>query len=267
MSGKRTCALTIAGFDPTGTVGMPVDLRTFTHAGVHGIGVATVVTAQDTVAIAGVTPMPELVVREQLDTLLADVAPAATKTGMLWSAAIANVVGESVGQLGRLVVDPVLVDGAGRRIIDESIDDVYLAKLFPAAAVITPNRAEAGLLLGSAVNTTAEAIEAARRLLECGSECVVVTAGAPGADQADVIATSHGVEVVEAVRHDVPGVRGSGDTLSAAMAAGLALGWTVFDAIENAISVTNLAIERGIRSEFGRGRPSAVQSAVDWSRQ
>jgi len=259
--------LSIAGFDPTGTVGMPVDLRTFTHAGVHGLGVVTVVTAQDTIGISGVKPMSDDVVADQLSTLLGDVDPAASKMGMLWSPSLASVVASAVDRLGHLVVDPVLVSGSGSRIIDEALDEIYLTELFPAAAVITPNRAEAGLLVGTEVSSTAAAVEAARRLLEFGSQSVVVTAGGPGQDQADVIATVDEIEVVETTRHDVPSVRGSGDTLSAAITAGLALGWTASVAIRRGIIVTNRAIERGVESTLGSGRPSAMQSQTDWLTQ
>jgi len=267
MPAERTCVLTIAGFDPTGTVGMPVDLRTFTNAGLHGLGVVSVVTAQDTVGIAGVTALSETVVSDQLSTLLCDVEPVATKTGMLWSPPLAGVVASAVDQLGQLVIDPVLVDGAGGRIIDAGIDEVYRSRLFPAATVITPNRAEAGLLVGRTVSSIDDAIEAAGRLLEFGPQWVVVTAGGPGDGQADVIATEHDVHVVETVRHDVPSVRGSGDTLSAAITAGLALGLSAFDAISNGITFTSRAIHRGVDSKLGSGRPSAMQSPSDWLTQ
>ena len=143
-------ALTVAGLDPTGTSGMAADLRTFAAFGVHGLAVASLVTSQTTAEFRGAAPMSPEVVLSQLEALLDDVEPAAAKVAMLWSMPIASVVADVAesGRLNNLVVDPVLADGSGRRIVDQEVDEIYRRRLLPAATVATPNWVEAGFLLG-----------------------------------------------------------------------------------------------------------------------
>jgi hydroxymethylpyrimidine kinase/phosphomethylpyrimidine kinase len=264
--GTRVTALTIGGFDPTGTVGIGVDLRTFAAGGVHGLGVITVVTAQDTVSFGSVMALSDHTVGEQLDVLLDDIVPEAMKTGMLWNSSVASTVAHAIADsaLERVVVDPVLVDGAGQRIIGEDVDAVYRDHLFPNATVITPNRSEAGLLLQRDVVTTNDASSAAIDLLDFGANVVVVTGGV-AEDAADVIATGGRTCVVHHHRYGSQPIRGSGDTLSAAVAACLATGAAVDDAIARAMAFTALAIIRGLNLSVGKGRPSAAQSFTDWT--
>ena len=259
----RVSALTIGGFDPTGTVGVPVDLRTFAAAGVHGLCVLTLTTAQNTVVFGGVAPLASEAVSEQLDALLSDVTPAATKTGMLWSPDIAEAVAAEVRSRGlaNLVVDPVLVSGSGERIIDAAIDEIYLRQLLPVAAVVTPNRDEAALLLAGPIVTDDDALSAAVALRELGPDVVVVTgSGAAG----DVVATAAGASLVARPQIGEDPVRGSGDTLSAAVAACLAMGASAEEAVRTAIEFAERSIRRGVSSPIGSGRPSAAQAAEDW---
>ena len=248
---------------------MAADLRTFAAFGVHGLAVASLVTSQTTSEFRGAAPMSPEFVLSQLEALLDDVPPATAKVAMLWSMPIASVVADVAesGRLNNLVVDPVLADGSGRRIVEEDVDEIYRRRLLPAATVVTPNWVEAGFLLGREIGSTDEAESAAVELLELGAGSVVVTGGGgPGNGRddefvIDVVASAAGTTVIEDERLTTDNVRGSGDTFSAAIAAELAKGSTVEVAIDRALRFTRLSIERGLANRLGPGRPFARQQA------
>jgi len=265
----RASALAIGGLDPTGTAGLAADLRTFAAFEVHGLVVATVVTAQTTSEFRLGSPVGPELVSTQLDALLDNIEPLATKVAMLWSAPTAEAVAtacESAG-LENIVIDPVLADGEGNRIVDRAVDDVYRRRLIPAASVVTPNWVEAGYLLEREIDSLDGAIAAATDILDLGAGSVVLTGGgrAAGARRSesgsdgevvDVVATPVGVSLVKHRRLTESNVRGSGDTLSAAVTAGLALGAGVGAAIEMAEAFTQQSIEHGLAERLGSGRPS-----------
>jgi len=265
----RVSALAIGGLDPTGTAGLATDLRTLAAFEVHGLVVATVVTAQTTSEFRLGSPVGSDVVSAQLDALLDDIEPLATKVAMLWSAPTAEAVATACesGGLGNVVIDPVLADGEGNRIVDRAVDDVYRRLLIPAASVVTPNWVEAGYLLERGIDSLDAAIDAATDILDLGVGSVVLTgggwsAGARRSDSGsanevvDVVATPAGVSLVKHARLTESNVRGSGDTLSAAITAGLALGAEIGAAIEVAEDFTQQSIERGLADRLGFGRPS-----------
>lgn len=250
-------ALTIAGLDPAGGAGMSADLRTFGAFGVHGAAVLTVATAQNTVEFRAVEPVPPAFVTAQIDALLVDVRLAAVKTGMLWSAAIAEAVAvhARAHELPNLVVDPVLAGATDRRVVADEVDIHYRHTLFPEAEVVTPNTVEAGLLLGTEVRTVDEAVDAAVVLAAWGPRHVVVTGGRRSGDQAiDVVVSAGQVELLTEEWVETPNVRGSGDTLSAAIAAGLAAGVAGREAIRAAHRFTAAAIRRASRWRLGAGQ-------------
>ena len=261
--------LAIAGLDPTGTAGLAVDLRTFAAFGVHGLAVATVVTAQTTSEFLLGSPVGPEVVSAQLDALLDDIEPLAVKVAMLWSAPVAEAVATACERtgLGNIVIDPVLADGDGNRIVDPAVDDVYMHRLIPAASVVTPNWVEAGYLLEREISSLDDAIAAATDILDLGARAVVITGGGrsaeakcarsvPDREVVDVVATPAGHSLVRHERLTESNVRGSGDTLSSAIAAGLALGSELGEAIDDAQKFTRSSIERGLADGLGSGRPS-----------
>lgn len=218
-------ALTIAGSDPSGSSGLQADLPTFAALGVHGTSVITVVTAQDTTGVKAFHELDQELVLAQLDHLIADLPPAATKTGLLRDAAIVGAVAERAagGRLGSLVVDPVLVDSAGRPIVDDAAVAAYRS-VAAHAAVITPNRWEAELLGGEPFGD-APSDELAGALLALGSDAVVVTGGRGGGDRVvDHVITSAGITTLESDRVGDAAIRGTGCTFSAAMTATIAGG-------------------------------------------
>jgi len=236
----------------------------FAAMGVHGTSAATVVTAQNSAEFRSATGLPAGLVVTQIEAVLDDLRVAAVKTGMLWTHGVAIAVA-TVARLGRLpalVVDPVLASGHGVRIVDASLDDVYRDELFPLAAVVTPNTIEAGFLLDRTVGSVDDAVAAAHQIAAWGSSAVVLTGGRrPGEEAVDVVLVDGEISFLRVPWVDTPNVRGSGDTLSAAIAARLALGDTVADAISTAHRATSLAIQAGAAWRLGRGQGPVDQLA------
>lgn len=232
-------ALTVAGVDSAGGAGVHADLRAFAAHGLHGATVVAALTAQSTCAIEAVHPVPAAFVAAQLDAVLGDLDVRATKTGFLGSADVVAVVADAAdaGRLADLVVDPVLVTSAGAPLFGAEVQDALVARLLPRARVITPNRTEAGLLVGRALPTVADMEAAAVELLGLGCEAVVVKGGDAedeGDRAVDVLAVAGHVERLELARVDTRNDHGSGCSFAAATAARLAMGDDVGDAVRSA---------------------------------
>ncbi|MPZ27944.1 MAG: bifunctional hydroxymethylpyrimidine kinase/phosphomethylpyrimidine kinase [Micromonosporaceae bacterium] len=245
--------LTIAGSDSGGGAGIQADLKTFAAQRCYGASVITAVTAQNTRAVTDVHPVPAATVASQLDAVLADLPVAAVKTGMLGSPEIAEVVAERArsGALPNLVVDPVLVASTGYQLgVVAAIE-----RLLPYAVVITPNLAEAAALTGGPVGTPAEMAAAAAELAGHGPAHVVVTGGdQPDQDQAvDAMWTGGRVRFLRLPRVPTGNTHGSGCTFSAAIAARLARGATVPEAVEAAKSYVARALAGGAGWRVGGG--------------
>lgn len=232
-------ALTIAGVDSAGGAGVHADLRAFAAHGVHGATVVAALTAQSTQAIEAVHVVPAAFVAAQLDAVLGDLDVRATKTGFLGSAATVGVVADAAeaGRLRNLVVDPVLVSAPGSALFPADVQDALLSRLLPRARVITPNRTEAGLLVGRALPCVADMEAAALELSELGCEAVVVKGGDAedeGDRAVDVVVVDGRAERMELSRVDTRNDHGSGCSFAAAVAARLARGEGVGDAIRGA---------------------------------
>ncbi len=216
----------------------------------------TAVTAQNTAAVVGVHPVPPDFVDLQIAAVLSDLAVAAVKTGMLAGSATVRVVADRArrGELPNLVVDPVLVASTGRPLLDSDGPAAYLHDLFPHARVVTPNRWEAELLTGLSITGPDDMAAAARLLAETGAEVVVVKGGhLAGRHAPDVIAHDGEITVLEAVRIDSPNDHGTGCTMSAAVAAQLALGVAPVAAVERAKAYVWKAIEGADSWRLGSG--------------
>ncbi|MDZ7675074.1 MAG: bifunctional hydroxymethylpyrimidine kinase/phosphomethylpyrimidine kinase [Acidimicrobiales bacterium] len=251
-------ALTVAGSDSAGGAGIQADLRTFAALGVHGASAIAAVTAQSTRAVAGVDLVPVDFVVRQIESVTDDLDVAAVKTGFLGEvglvAALARLVDE--GRLPAPVVDPVLVTSTGARMFDPALEAAYLEHLLPRTRVATPNRVEAGLLLGRPVNTVDDMATAAADLLDIGPEVVVVKGGdaADEGDRAvDVVASGTGVERLELPLVDTDNDHGSGCSFAAATAAGLALGHDPLDAVRAAKQFVHEALEGAAGWRLGAG--------------
>lgn len=232
-------ALTVAGVDSAGGAGVHADLRAFAAHGLHGATAVAALTAQSTHAIEAVHVVPTDFVAAQLDAVLGDLDVRATKTGFLGSASTVGVVADAAeaGRLVNLVVDPVLVSSAGVALFTPDVQSALVERLLPWARVITPNRTEAGLLVGRALPTVADMEAAATELLDLGCEAVVVKGGDAedeGDRAVDVLAVAGRTERLALPRVDTGNDHGSGCSFAAATAARLALGDDVPDAVQAA---------------------------------
>lgn len=226
-------ALTIAAHDPLGGAGLAADLTTFSALGVHGMVAVTAVSAQRFGAVDRVEPVDADLLAAQLDGIIASTRISALKVGLVASADHVAVIADRLqaGALPAPVVDPVMVDGRGQRFVADAVEVALRERLFPLAAVVTPNRAEAELLLGRSVAD--DDVDALRELSGLGAQLVVVTGGRAGG--VDVIIEPDRSSVsLPADWIDTHNVRGSGCTFAAAVTAGLALGVEPLAAVRDA---------------------------------
>jgi hydroxymethylpyrimidine/phosphomethylpyrimidine kinase len=253
-------AMTIAGSDSGAGAGLQADLKTFAALGVFGTTVVTAVTAQSTRTVAGVEPLTGAFVTLQIETVLDDLPVAAVKTGMLGSSEVVRAVARlaEAGRLPNLVVDPVLMSSTGHPLLDAGGVDAYLGELVARARVLTPNLREAALLLGIATDELADVAamaDAARRLVALGPETVVLKGGhLGGAGSPDVVASAGAVHVHERARIRTANDHGTGCSLSAAIAAGLARGLGIPDAVARAEEYVAGAIAGAAGWRLGAGR-------------
>jgi len=251
-------ALTIAGSDSGGGAGAQADLKTFAAHRVHGTCALTAVTAQNTAEVRGVVALEAPFVRLQVETVLDDFAVGSVKTGMLATAAIVREVAglAAAGKLPHLVVDPVLVSSSGHRLMEPNGIEAYLGQLLPHAVVATPNLREAAVLGDTTVEclgTLDARVEVAQRIRATGARYVVVKGGHLTESADDVVAGPEGVVVLPGARVATVNDHGTGCSLSAAVAANLALGATVPAAIAEAKAFVTRALVGGAGWHLGSG--------------
>jgi hydroxymethylpyrimidine/phosphomethylpyrimidine kinase len=251
-------ALTIAGSDSGGGAGVQADLKTFAAHRVHGTSALTAVTAQNTAEVRGVVALDPAFVRLQVETVLADFAVGAVKTGMLANAAIVTEVAKlaAASALPSLVVDPVLVTSTGHPLMEPDGLAAYRELLLPHALVATPNLREAAVLAGLRVEdigTVRAMSEVAERLRATGARYVVVKGGHLAASADDVVAGPAGVTVLPGDRVATGNDHGTGCSLSAAVTANLALGLPVEDAIAAGKAFVARALAGGAAWRLGAG--------------
>lgn len=243
-------ALTIAGSDPSGGAGIQADLKTFTALGCYGAAVLTALTAQNTTGVSGIHAPPPGFVAEQLRMVLGDLDVAAAKTGMLFSAetiaAIAPLLDDTEFPL---VVDPVCVAQSGATLLEDAAISAMAELIFPRATLLTPNLPEAELFSGMAIDPqdTGSLVAAAQVLLSLGPDAVLLKGGhAEGGEVLDYVFLAEDPEdfyVIERPRVGGGSLHGTGCTLSAAIAAQLARGMELIDAVESARDWLQAAIE------------------------
>jgi hydroxymethylpyrimidine/phosphomethylpyrimidine kinase len=247
-------ALTIAGSDSGGGAGIQADLKTFTAFKVFGLSAITGLTAQNTRGVQGVElPTPDFIAG-QLRAVLEDIGADAAKTGMLATAEIIRTVAAILQEfrLRNLVVDPVMIAASGDALMQHEAAPVMREVLFPLATVVTPNLDEATILCQRKIRTLEEMQEAARAIHAMGPTHVLIKGGhLPGEQVVDLL--YDGREFVRRESRRVPGeFHGTGCTLSSAIAAGLAKGLSVREAIVTAQEYVALALQTA--PTIGRGR-------------
>ncbi|MFQ5881270.1 MAG: bifunctional hydroxymethylpyrimidine kinase/phosphomethylpyrimidine kinase [Candidatus Methylomirabilales bacterium] len=249
-------ALTIAGSDSGGGAGIQADLKTFTAFEVYGMSALTAITAQNTLGVHGVQVLPPEFVRLQIHSVLSDIGADAAKTGMLATREIVAVVAELVREirLRNLVVDPVMVSATGHRLLDEDAVGAVRTLLLPLATVVTPNLDETSILWGERVEDLGGMKEAARAIKALGPQYVLVKGGhLAGARVFDVLYDGRHFDVRDAPKIPTEHTHGSGCTLSAAIAAGLAKGQEVKEAVEAAQRYIHAAIRVEVKIGKGKG--------------
>ena len=248
-------ALTIAGSDSGGGAGIQADLVTFAAHGVFGTSVITAVTAQNTAGVFGVHVVAPDFVDAQLSAVLSDLGVAAVKTGMLATAANIEVVARRAraGELANLVVDPVMVASSGDRLLDADAETAYLRLLFPHALVVTPNLREASILVGRTLGDVAEMRGAAAQLAATGARYVLIKGGHLHGDAVDVLFDGHRAIELRSARVATPNVHGTGCTLASAIAARLACGSGVPEAVEVAKAYVSAGLAGARNWRLGSG--------------
>ncbi len=250
-------ALTIAGSDSGGGAGIQADIKTMSALGVFAASVLTAITAQNTTAVTAVHEVPDTVVAAQIHSVLCDLDVNAIKLGMLSSAAIiAAVVDGLAGFTKPIVVDPVMIAKSGDALLQDSAVDAMIRRILPLATLLTPNLPEAARLLGDAPATSPdEMANQAMRLLALGPQAVLMKGGhADGPTCTDVLVGASGViATLSAPRHKTRNTHGTGCTYSAAIAALLATGMDLPDAVTTAHAYLQKAITAADQLDIGAG--------------
>ena len=249
--------LSIAGSDSGGGAGIQADLKTFSALGCYGMTAVTALTAQNTLGVQSIHGVPAAFLKTQLQSVLDDIGVDAVKIGMLHSPEVVEVVAWAIDHYGlkQVVLDPVMVATSGDRLIAEETVAVLVRELFPRVQLITPNLDEASLLLQQPLTAVDQLHNAAQALLDMGAKAVLLKGGhLPGDLLCDVLQTPGNDAVVfEATRIHSRNVHGTGCSLSSAIAAHLALGQSMSDAVAAARAFIRRAIADGAGVKTGEG--------------
>jgi len=249
--------LTIAGSDSSGGAGIQADLKTFTVLGTYGASVLTALTAQNTCGVSGILAVPADFIRQQIDAVASDFAIGAVKTGMLNNRETVEVVANALKQhsLRPLIVDPVIVATSGDTLLAPDALQAMRDQLIPHADVLTPNLHEAARLLDQPVaNDEAEMITQARSLLELGCNAVVIKGGhGEGAEAVDMLVDGEAETRLALPRINTRNTHGTGCTFSAAIAAFLAQGASLRQAVLDAKHFVHEALQAAAGLSLGSG--------------
>lgn len=249
-------ALTIAGSDSGGGAGIQADLRTFSFHAVHGTSALTCITAQNTQGVTRVDALPTDAVIAQIEAVVDDIGVQALKTGMLLNQPIIEAVTAYLKGLTNIscVIDPVMVSRTGAQLIDEDAI-AALKQLIPIATVLTPNRYEAELLSGQSIETLDDMQMAAQAIYDLGANAVMVKGGGFEGDLRGIDVWYDGDTLTKLTTRciDTPDTHGTGCTLSASIAANLALGHSALESAKRAKDYVTKALDYSLRIGSGQG--------------
>jgi hydroxymethylpyrimidine/phosphomethylpyrimidine kinase len=256
MTATPAIALTIAGSDSSGGAGIQADLKTFAALGVYGASVITALTAQNTTGVTGVFPVPSSFIAAQFEAVVSDLAVDAIKTGMLGDAETVEVVASLLGKITKpVVVDPVMVATSGDVLLPPDAVAAVRETLIPRATLITPNLPEAAKLLDCAIAETENDMrQQAEALLKLGCSAVLLKGGHGSGDASvDIFFDGTTSRQLSRPRIATRNTHGTGCTLSAAIAAHIALGRTPSDAVAASKAFVWHALQSGSEQTIGRG--------------
>jgi hydroxymethylpyrimidine/phosphomethylpyrimidine kinase len=250
-------ALTIAGFDASGGAGIQADLKTFSALDCYGMSVLTALPIQNTCGVSNCYSIPLIAIEEQLDSIFSDITPDVIKIGMLFNSEIVNLVAQYLKQNAKgipIVVDPVMVAKSGDMLLLPEAVSTLKEKILPLATVVTPNIDEAEVLVGYKINTQEAMLDAARQILETGVEAVFLKGGHMEGDMCqDLLFTEDKYQWFISKRIKSKNTHGTGCTLSAAIASGLAQGDSLITSCSNAKEYITQAILSFQYEEIGKG--------------
>jgi hydroxymethylpyrimidine/phosphomethylpyrimidine kinase len=254
--------LTIAGSDSGGGAGIQADLKTITLLGGFGMSVLTALTAQNTVGVDGIHPVPVEFIGQQLDAVLSDIGADAVKTGMLFNADTIELVADrlSAHSVEILVVDPVMVAKGGDVLLVQEARETLVSRLMSMALVVTPNIPEAEILSERSIKTEEDIHEAARTIHAMGARYVLIKGGHLAGPATDYLYDGEEFFEFSRVRIDTPHTHGTGCVYSAAIATYLALELDVMEAVEKAKDFIHAAVRFGL--PLGRGHGPANPYAL-----
>lgn len=249
--------LTIAGSDSGGGAGIQADIKTMSALGCYATSAITAITVQNTLGVTGIHAVPPAIVQGQITAVMDDIQPRAIKVGMVHSPELAEMLAAVLPAYAAapVVLDPVMISTSGHRLIEEETIALLQNRLFPLAALITPNLDEAAVLCNHALHNLDDMKQAAATLLQMGSKAVLVKGGHLKADKVYDVYQEAGGPAIVLESAWLPGnnVHGTGCTLSAAIAAYLALGNTMQQAVQLAKTYISRAIEAGSDVVTGKG--------------
>jgi hydroxymethylpyrimidine/phosphomethylpyrimidine kinase len=249
--------LTIAGSDSGGGAGIQADLKTFSALGCYGMSAITALTAQNTTGVRAIHAIPPQMLRDQIDAVIEDIGVDAVKIGMLHAPEIVQVVADAIDrhQLRQVVLDPVMIATSGAVLIENEAVQALVQQLFPRVHLITPNLDEAGFLVGHTLKNERDMESASDQLLGLGARAVLIKGGHLSGDTvADLFVNSQGQKWwLRSPRIHSPNTHGTGCTLSSAIAAHLALGDPIEQAIEKSHAYIRQALQAGAHVRTGSG--------------
>jgi hydroxymethylpyrimidine/phosphomethylpyrimidine kinase len=249
-------ALTIAGSDPSGGAGIQADLKTFSRLRVYGMAVITALTAQNTSGVTGTLEVPPDFVARQLEAVLSDIHVDAAKTGMLLTGGAVEVAARKVREheIRNLVVDPVMMSTSGTPLLNRDAVGTFSRTLLPLALIVTPNISEAEMLTGRSITSIEDMEEAALQVHSMGARSVLIKGGHLNGDHAtDVLFDGSEFYHFQSPRIRSRDTHGTGCVLSAAIAAHLAAGKSLKNAVQSAKDFVSDAIRNGLRLGKGSG--------------
>jgi hydroxymethylpyrimidine/phosphomethylpyrimidine kinase len=256
-------ALTIAGSDPSGGAGIQADLKTFHQFGVYGEAVLTLLTVQNTQAVSLVHTLDPALITAQIQAVVADIPPAAAKTGALGTVEIIEAVAVLAESFDfPLVVDPVMISKHGARLLAPEAKTALRLKLLPRAFLVTPNLYEAEALTGISIRGKEDMHAAAQRLFDFGCPNVLIKGGHLPGQPVDLLYGRDGAHFFEGTRIETRHTHGTGCAYSAAITAGLALGCSLPEAVAQAKGFVQRAIETAPGLGAGNGPLNFSTSAL-----
>jgi hydroxymethylpyrimidine/phosphomethylpyrimidine kinase len=250
-------AVTIAGSDSGGGAGIQADLKTFSALGVYGASVITALTAQNTQGVTAIHDVPPDFIAAQIDAVFSDLDVSAVKVGMVSQSTVAETIAAGLERWGqsRVVFDPVMIAASGDRLLAPDAIDTLKRVLIPRALVITPNLPEAAALLDAPIAASETQMrEQAERLLALGPKSVLIKGGhGSGPESVDLLVEASAFTRLPAARIATQNTHGTGCTLSSAIAAGLAKGLDLAEAVGAAKAYVTAAIAAAGRISIGSG--------------